>query len=171
MAVVADMAAQYNVDPKRVYLMGHSNGGFMAHRLACEHPQTFAAIFSLAGATWLDPAKCPAGAPVNVLQLHGDQDETILYQGGSTRAGEYPSAAVTVATWADKNGCTGEAVAGEDIDLSDERGAETARVAYAGCPAGGAVELWTIRGGSHLPPLANDFFDTIWAWFEAHPKP
>jgi polyhydroxybutyrate depolymerase len=35
--LIADMIATYNVDVKRMYLIGHSNGGFMAHRMACEH--------------------------------------------------------------------------------------------------------------------------------------
>ena len=26
------------IDPKRIYVFGHSNGGFMAYRLACERP-------------------------------------------------------------------------------------------------------------------------------------
>jgi polyhydroxybutyrate depolymerase len=35
-AVIDDVAAHYTVDPKRFFVIGHSNGGFMAHRLACE---------------------------------------------------------------------------------------------------------------------------------------
>jgi membrane protein implicated in regulation of membrane protease activity len=40
----------YRVDPTRVYFVGHSNGGFMAYRMACEHATEITAIVSLAGA-------------------------------------------------------------------------------------------------------------------------
>ena len=39
-----------DVNPTRVYLIGFSNGGFMAHRLACWMDDRLAAVVSLAGA-------------------------------------------------------------------------------------------------------------------------
>src|SRR5690606_28936935 len=33
--LVHEVQEAYNVDPKRIYFMGHSNGGFMAYRMAC----------------------------------------------------------------------------------------------------------------------------------------
>src|SRR5262249_37764283 len=54
MSVIHEIEARYTVDPKRVYLVGHSNGGFMTYRMACDHAETIAAIASLAGAMWLD---------------------------------------------------------------------------------------------------------------------
>jgi len=169
-AVIDDVEARYNIDPKRVYVMGHSNGGYMAHRLACDIGGRIAAIVSLAGMTWLDPSKCPAAAPVNVLQVHGDADDTVLYTGSS----RYPSAPVTVATWAAKNHCSGAlADGGAPIDLvSDLVGAETTLQSYAGCPAAGAVDFWTIHGGGHIPMLVpSDWEEVMWAWLVAHPKP
>jgi poly(3-hydroxybutyrate) depolymerase len=68
----------------------------MAHRLACEIGGRLAAVISLAGATWPNPASCPAAALVNVLQVQGDADQTILYEGSVA----YPPAAQTVAIWA-----------------------------------------------------------------------
>src|SRR2546426_27604 len=38
-AVLADVQSSWSVDPKRIYVFGHSNGGFMAHRLACDLSQ------------------------------------------------------------------------------------------------------------------------------------
>jgi polyhydroxybutyrate depolymerase len=172
MAVVEDMKAHYNVDPKRIYLFGHSNGGFMAHRLACDHGDKFAAIVSLAGMTWQDQTKCAAPAKIAVLQIHGDADETVPYLGRNDGV-TYPSAPLTVAAWATKNACpAGDPVADTDIDLSDViDGSETTRAAYAGCPAGGDVSLWTIRGGPHLPSFGDDFFDIVWGWMSTHSRP
>ncbi len=53
--LIAEAQANYRVDPRRVYLFGHSNGGFMAHRMACEASDVITAIASLAGSTYLDP--------------------------------------------------------------------------------------------------------------------
>ena len=65
-----------NVDPYRIYVAGHSNGGFMSYRLACTHADRIAAIVSLAGATFDTPADCSPTEPVAVLQIHGTADDT-----------------------------------------------------------------------------------------------
>jgi polyhydroxybutyrate depolymerase len=168
-AVIDDVAARYTVDPKRVFVIGHSNGGFMAHRLACDIGGRLAAVISLAGATWANPATCTAAASVNVLQVHGDVDQTILYAGN----GFYPSAAQTVAIWAQKNRCAGALEAsGADKDLDGAvTGRETRTEGYAGCPPGAAADLWTIEGGGHIPGLGSSWADEAWAYFSAHAKP
>lgn len=42
--VVADVARHHRVDPDRVYLMGHSMGGYGSHNVATRHPDLFAAV-------------------------------------------------------------------------------------------------------------------------------
>jgi len=61
--LVEEALQTYNTDPNRVYLVGHSNGGFMSFRLGCEAGETFTAMMSLAGATWEDPNDCQPGTP------------------------------------------------------------------------------------------------------------
>jgi polyhydroxybutyrate depolymerase len=167
-AVLDDVAARYNVDSHRVFVVGHSNGGFMAHRLACEIGDRLAAVVSLAGATWKDPARCPAVSRVNVLQVHGDADETILYGGNAA----YPSAEETVASWAHKNSCTGSLqTTGRRLDLDTKlAGAETQEKAYIGCPDVGTVRLWTIEGGHHVPDLDAAWPEALWTYLSSHPK-
>src|SRR5581483_1904160 len=43
-AVLDDISAKYNVDPKRIFVVGHSTGGFMSHRFACDAASRVAAI-------------------------------------------------------------------------------------------------------------------------------
>ncbi len=172
--VVRDVRHRYLVDARRIYLVGHSNGAFMAHRLACDRADLFAGIVSLAGAVWKDETRCaPTGQPA-ILQVHGTVDAVILYGGGKTsvNAPEYPGAIETVDTWAQKYGCTGGRVdAGAPLDLDSVLpGAETTRERYAGCP-GGEVQLWTINGGTHLPALNSSWAGTIYDFLDAHPKP
>ncbi len=177
-SVMDDVAAHYNVDPKRIFVVGHSNGGFMAHRLACEVPRV-AAIVSLAGDMWEDASKCNPSAPVSVLQVHGDADDTIQYDGGTTAGsaqgggGVYPSAHQTVATWASKDHCTGALTdTGETLSIDTSQPAGKTRVEkYAGCPTGIDVELWTMQGSGHVPALDAVWGDQILTFLSAHPKP
>src|SRR5580700_7872847 len=46
--LVHEIEGAYDVDEKRVYFVGHSNGGFMSYRMACDHAGDIAAIASLA---------------------------------------------------------------------------------------------------------------------------
>lgn len=175
-AVIDDVMKRYTIDPKRIFLVGHSNGAFMAHRLACERSEKIAGIVALAGAVWNDPTKCAPTSPVAVLQVHGTLDAVILYGGGTVAmpgAAPYPSASTTMQTWATKNRCTGpRGDAGAPMDLtSDLLGDETRREAYSGCPPGSAAELWTIQGGSHVPVFNSSWSPTFYDWLLAHPKP
>jgi pimeloyl-ACP methyl ester carboxylesterase len=43
------ISTQYTVDPRRVYLVGHSNGAFMSFRMACDHADIITAIAALNG--------------------------------------------------------------------------------------------------------------------------
>lgn len=173
-AVMADMSKRYNVDPKRVYIVGHSNGGFMAHRLACDSAIRIAAIISLAGAQWTDVSKCRPAEPVAVLQIHGDADTTVPYEGGKTLGGQGPvviSAHETAMDWVSLDKCGGMIdTTPAAIDLvKDLPGAETTVEKWTNCRG---VELWTMHGGVHVPNLTQPgFAQTLVAWLFAHPKP
>jgi polyhydroxybutyrate depolymerase len=167
-AVVDDMEQNFNIDKKRVFFVGHSNGGFMSHRMACDAAPRIAAIVALAGDVWKDPSKCNPATPVAVLQVHGDADTMVPYQGSTLE----PSAPESVGTWAQKNGCTGDlADTGMTLDIDTSLDGNETSIAKYSCTAG-AAELWTIHGGQHVPTFkmpdwGNDVFD----WLMQHPKP
>ena len=79
--IINKMKDGYNVDSNRVYLVGHSNGGFMSYQMAYRHSNDIAAIASLAGASHYETRDAP-GNTVHVLQIHGTNDTTIVYDGG-----------------------------------------------------------------------------------------
>ena len=172
LGLVDAVSEQWSVDPRRVYLVGHSNGGFMSHRIAYEHPDRIAAIASLAGAAQGGERPAPAG-PVNILQIHGTADEVIEYGGGEINEARYPGARATVAQWARWNGCDRTARGREMRDLDASLpGYESGALAYvAGCAPGGQVMLWTISAGGHTPPLSESFTAQVVEWLYAHPKP
>jgi polyhydroxybutyrate depolymerase len=170
-AILDEIARKYRVDSTRVYVVGHSNGAFMAHRYACDRPDRVAAIVTLAGMQWKDVQNCAANSPVSVLHVHGRNDTSIQYEGGSLPRGTYPGAVETVATWAAKNDCRGELVpTGRRMDLdSTTAGEETTVDRYSGCH-GVDVELWTIRDGRHLPAFNESWAPSIWEFMAAHPR-
>ncbi len=172
-AVIDDIGAHYNLDRHRVYVIGHSNGGFMTHRLACDLSGKISAVVSLAGANWKDPNQCMPSSAVSVLELHGDKDPLVDYNGGNIvgfTAPPFPSAHDTVATWALRNGCTGPlAPTGARYDIDNGlAGTETRVEAYSGCRR--PVELWTIEGGGHVPGFTPEFRERIWDFLNAHAK-
>jgi polyhydroxybutyrate depolymerase len=171
-AVLDDIAAKYPVDPARVFVAGHSNGAFMAHRYACDRAARVAAIVTLAGMQWKDQSHCQAGSPVSELHVHGRNDETVKYDGGYTPAGAYPGAVETVGDWAAHDACSGElAATGRKLDLDRTvPGDETTEQAFSGCPAGVGLGLWTIEGGGHVPAFNEHWAESIWSFMASHPK-
>ena len=172
--LIAEIRAVYRVDAKRVYLVGHSNGGFMSYRMACDHADLLAAVISLAGATYSDPTKCKPGTRLSVLQIHGSNDLSVRYDGGTIAGSQvsYPGAKQTVQSWASYNGCGGTTSPGQALDIDGSlAGAETTVERTQGCPSGIDVELWTINGGGHLPIPNANFGPAAWSFFERHPKP
>jgi polyhydroxybutyrate depolymerase len=149
----------------------------MAYRMACERSELVAAVVSLAGAGFgkgSDDAPCQPTSAVSVVQIHGDSDNIILYQGGRFQpsVSSYPSAHATVADWAAFNHCGGPlSDTGQRLELSSDIGGSETRVErYTHCEQG-AVELWTIEGGGHVPTLSPLFAPTVLAFFRSHPKP
>ena len=170
--LIADIRQDYNVDARRIFLIGHSNGGFMVHRMACEAAGEIAAIASLAGATFENPDDCKPSTEVNVLEIHGDADETVSYTGGVIAA-PYPGAVETVTHWQAYDQCEpGLVTSSMTLDLdSGLPGNETMIQGFGGCARGSDVELWTIHGGHHVPSLTSEFAPTVWQWLQSHPKP
>ncbi|MFC7479332.1 alpha/beta hydrolase family esterase [Luedemannella flava] len=157
--LIGAVKSAYSVDPDRVAFIGHSNGGFMAYRMACDHAAEISAIVSLAGAMTDDPARCTPSRPVSVLQIHGTADATISFTGGANGTHPYPSAAAGLDVWRRVDGCGDAPTSAAPLDLdSSLTGAETTVTSYrTGCRAGTRVELWAIAGGGHVPALTAHF--------------
>jgi len=169
--VIAKVSQDYNVDPDRVFIIGHSNGGFMAFRMACDHADEIAAIVSWEAATFADPDDCAPTEPVSTLQVHGESDTTILYGGGEIAGRRYPSAPDTLAMWVAANGCDPEPDDPPPADRQIVSGLPAATVtAHTDCNGGVTSELWTQPEGTHIPARTDDFSAQLVAWLQEHPK-
>jgi polyhydroxybutyrate depolymerase len=131
-ALVAKMGLQASIDSKRVYATGISNGGAMAHMLACRDADLFAATAPVSMGNGTNP--CQPTRPISVVMFRGTRDVSVPYDGG-----EFPSAQADFDQWKSLNGCTGEPATAHGICQT-----------YAGCSAGVEVTLCTIDSGHVL---------------------
>lgn len=137
--LVDEIARRHKVDRRRVYATGHSDGARMTYRLACEHPEVFAAVAPVAGGMTL---VCHPTRAVSVLQVEGGDDELTGAE-----------AAAAVKTMRRLDGCPGR-------PISAEGGASTLQ-RFAPCRSGTQVWSAVVPGvGHHIWPRAADGFDT-----------
>ncbi|WP_025739769.1 T9SS type A sorting domain-containing protein [Aquimarina pacifica] len=84
-ALIDKIQEDYNINEKRIYATGFSNGGYFSYRLACELSSRIAAIASVAGsmtASWIDNGQCQPVHPTPILQITGTSDGVIPISGG-----------------------------------------------------------------------------------------
>lgn len=169
--LVDEIAAVTPIDRKRVYIFGHSNGGFMGYKLACTRPDVFAAVSGLAGATFAKRTDCKPSMPISILHIHGTNDQTIPI-GGTFLAAPVPSAAQTVKMWAGYNRCAASKPMKRlrNIDINATvKGAETQVFSY-NCPKGVNVDFWKSIGGVHSPKPNANFPVQLMAWLLKHQR-
>ena len=160
-ALIDEVAIELPVDQNRIYMVGHSNGGFMSIAFACSTGR-IAGVVSLAGAMDVD-AQCQSERPFNFLQIHGTDDATIKFGGGVHNFHPYTSAEETVNRIAVINQCkpspfTQIALKKKDFDRSIQ-GSETTIHTIEGCKA--PTALWRISGGLHSPKLPTNYAEQI----------
>jgi len=92
---------EFSIDPRRIYVMGLSMGGFGAWDAVQRHPNRFAAVVSVCGGG--DLARAADIAHIPVWLFHGDSDgvvktkrsrdmiDALKRAGGSPRYTEYPN--------------------------------------------------------------------------------
>jgi polyhydroxybutyrate depolymerase len=170
MDVIDGVSRKYNVDPGRIFIIGHSNGGFMVNHMACAHADRIAAVVNLAGGTYANPSTCQPSAPISILQIWGTSDET--YKGNHMLGRVIPGAVKTIATWARLDRCAKKLIKSADkLDLDRKlKGSESSVSVYPACEAGTTVESWTIVGGKHVPAISKTFTSDVVDFLLAHPK-
>jgi polyhydroxybutyrate depolymerase len=167
--LIDDIIADWPIDTIQVYVIGHSNGGYMAYRMACERADVITAIGSLAGNASSTPSACNPSKPVSVLHMHGTSDMTVPYDGGAGFGGV--GAVSSVTQWATHDACGTTRSPTVTLDLDNTvAGSETHGETTSGCPSGVAVDLWTLEGSSHIPIFTSSAIDDIFGWLSAHKR-
>jgi polyhydroxybutyrate depolymerase len=179
-----DLATVVNVDSRRVFATGMSNGAMMCYRLASELSDRIAAIAPVAGTMALET--CRPCRPVALVHFHGTKDGLVLFNGPDERIPKnlkFLSVEDSIRIWVKANGCPETPVI-ESLPDRVEDGTEVRMKTYGPGKENTEVVLYVIEDGGHTwpgrePPLpflgkstrdiaANDL---IWDFFQRHPMP
>lgn len=79
--VLKDIQTQLPINPQQIFATGISNGGMLAHRLACDMADSFRAIAAVAGTD--NTVNCQPSRSISVLHIHAQDDSHVLFQGGA----------------------------------------------------------------------------------------
>lgn len=126
--VLKDIQRQLPINPQHIFATGMSNGGMLAHRLACDMAGTFRAIAAVAGTD--NTLSCQPVRPVSVLHIHALDDSHVLFTGGAgkdafrdkSKVTNFTSVSDTVKRWQQRLQLPGApqrvlSVPGADADL------------------------------------------------------
>jgi polyhydroxybutyrate depolymerase len=182
-AVLDDLATVVNVDPKRVYAAGMSNGGMMCYRLAAELSDRIAAIAPVGGTMAIKARK--RGRPVPVIHFHGTDDKVVPFGGLGDRVPRFltfKSVEESIQVWVRKNRCPKTPEVAELPDTADD-GTTVTRKTYGPGRNGAEVVLVVVEGGGHTWPGRQPAFgflgkstedisanDLIWEFFQKHAR-
>ena len=148
-ALIDELATLYTIDLDRVYATGMSNGGFMSFLLACQLSEKIAAVASVTGSMTQDTFDdCNAQLPTPVLQIHGTEDDVVLYNENNL---SLPIPDV-ISYWVDHNNCetTPTTTTLPDVDVSD--GSTIEHSVYEDGDNGITTEHMKVIGGGHTWP-------------------
>jgi polyhydroxybutyrate depolymerase len=156
-AMLAELKSMLNVDTRRVYAAGFSNGAQFSFRLAREMSDQFAAVAAVAGhrsAQEFGSPVCPARR-IPIIQFAGRQDPVAPFDGGSPSFKPVFQTTLkpvreTIMTWVQCNECAPTAVA-------ETRKGQALEQKWEKCNSNAPVILWTLEDGGHTWPGGRMF--------------
>ena len=103
--IIDEIDNTYNVDRRRIYATGHSNGGGMTAVVACHLPHVFAGVASVGGAFYAPVNMGCSNQPISILVSHGVGDTMMKYNGGTRHGARYIGVPELMNSYKRRNGC------------------------------------------------------------------
>ena len=176
--LIDKLVAEYKINPKKVYATGHSNGGMLSYRLACELSNKIAAIAPNAS-TMVVTQPCNAGRAVPILHMHSINDKNVPYNGGvgSGFSDHYnPPLDSVMNVWKVKNQCL------QAPTVISNSGYTLTK--WLNCSSATAIHYYLTKDGGHAwpggspgslfgdnPSTAINANDLLWDFFQQHSLP
>ena len=179
--LIDKLEVSYNIDKRRIYADGMSNGGGMAFVLSCTLSDRIAAVGMVSAGLYPEWSWCTDHRPVPVIAFHGTADPICPYNGGRTKFGDdiFPSVPSFMASWARRNRCGPN-------PIESAVAADVTRLQYTDCADDASVVLYMVKGEGHQWPggkpiaakwLVGPYSRSIdatrqmWAFFREHQLP
>jgi len=170
--LIDKIESEYNINQKRVFAAGHSNGAMMGFRLACQLSNKIVAVGLQSGTLFVN--RCPYKKPVAVLEIHGTADAFVPIEGGEGPMDlapvDFPPPRDGLKKLAASNHCqvgTHTSTDPDDPTLSYE--------VWRHCKNGAIVRWIKVEGAGHAwMPSSLSSFDSsaaAWSFLSAHPRP
>jgi polyhydroxybutyrate depolymerase len=153
--VVGHAISRQPIDRKRVFVVGHGDGGIMAMNVAATHSEVFRGVGAVGG-QMVDLLGQPRPkTPMPALFIHGNADPVFPWQGVATAkdGGPLLSVDATVKVYLALNGLGAAkptVTAMPDRDAQD--GTTVLRSVWGPSPTGFTVALYTVAGGGQPWP-------------------
>ncbi len=146
--LIDTLLSKYKINSKKVFATGHSNGGMMSYRLACELSDKIAGIAP--NACTMVVSSCNPSKPVPVLHMHSVNDQNVPYKGGygngTGTTGLWLAPVDSVLTvWASKNTCA----IGPTVITNDSKFKYTK---WSSCNKNNTIDYYLTTDGGHAWP-------------------
>jgi polyhydroxybutyrate depolymerase len=187
-ALLDDLSTLFNIDKKRIFACGYSNGAQFTYRLAKQRSSRIAAIAVVAGQRPPDDSyDSPPKRPISVMQFAGVEDKVGPYHGGKPPGAAGLTAVAksvveTTKSWAEFNKCSSK-------PSEEKRIGKAVMKRYGPCKNNTEVVFWTLEDGGHTWPGGNvvpnvealglgtmgnvnrdiNASDLMWEFFKKHP--
>ena len=147
--LLPDLTTIFNVDGKRVYATGISQGAMMCYRLACELSDKIAAIAPVAGVMQVPDADRKPTHSMPIIHFHGLEDKHVTYDGSVSRTlvgdVDRPSVPETINWWIAKDGL-------KTTPTKEGKMGAAEYSQYTSADGRGEIVLWTLTDGGHTWP-------------------
>lgn len=177
--LIDELTSKYKISPKKVYATGHSNGGMLCYRLACELSNKIAAI-APNSCTMVVTQPCNPARQVPILHMHSKLDENVPYTGGYGNgiSGVYcPPLDSVFNVWSQVNNCANPA----QVTFSNNKYTLTE---WLNCGNDAVINYYLTNDGGHawpgglpgransdIPSTAINANDLLWDFFQQHELP
>lgn len=158
-ALIEEIKSLRNVDPRRIYATGISNGAFMVQRLACEKADVIAAFSAIAGSMGVALRKsCYPSKPVSMMIINSPEDKFVPYKGGDMKrgaGGDILPVPELVEFWKQRNACASVEEKRRPKSISTDKTKIVER-RYKDCKNKSELVQFIIEGGGHTWPSGKD---------------